>query len=109
MEGADCDWPRSFGLRVGSVPVPRDGVDAGWIGCGGGLAAAECAAEYGERGELGFDSKWRGGGNWVLAARRASYRCGWHSGNGEANRAGTDERSRDWRSAACGCGLSRGD
>jgi len=44
-------------LDCGSVasPVSRDGIDAGWVGCDCGLAAAERADQYGERGVLGVD------------------------------------------------------
>src|SRR5580704_6873857 len=56
VEGANCDWARSSRLWVGGVALSRDGIDEGWVGCDCGLAAAQCAGEYGERGFVGFDS-----------------------------------------------------
>src|ERR1700722_14901432 len=56
VEGANSDWARSPGLRVRGFAISRNGVDEGWVGRDCGLAAAECAGEYGERRVVGFDS-----------------------------------------------------
>ena len=66
-------------LDTGSVasPVSRDGADEGWFGCDCGLADSECAAEYGQRCELGVVSSWRRRWHGIFAARGTGMRGRW--------------------------------
>src|SRR5580704_780433 len=107
VESADRDWTRSSGLRIGGFPVSGDRSHEGWLGCDRRLAAAECAGEYRQRRELGFDSQWRRCGNWILATCGAGGLRRWYPGDGEAHRTSADQRPRNGRSAARGCRLSR--
>ncbi len=55
------------------------------------LAAAECAAEYRQRRELGFDSQWRRRGHRLLAARRTSHSRRRLERNGRTHSARADQ------------------
>ena len=89
--GADRHRPRSSGFRLGGQPEPRDRGDAGRLGCGLRLAAAQRAAQHRERRDLGLDPPRRRRRHGLLAA------CG------RGHRAATARRPR---AAACGacCG-----
>ena len=82
LKASHRDRPRPSGLRLGGFSLSRNGKNERWLGCGGGLGAAQCPAEHGERSELGFDSqRWRSGHR-LLTARRASHGCGRLERNG---------------------------
>ncbi len=56
LEGADRDRPRSPRFRLGRLAQSRDRSDAGRLGCGVGLAAAQRAAELRDRARPGCRS-----------------------------------------------------
>ena len=104
-QGADRDWTRSPGLRLGGFAFPRDGEHERWLGRGRRLAAAECAGEYGSGRVVGFDPQRRRRGHWLLAACGAGHGRRRHRHDGQAHRARADDRSRHGRDSACGRGV----
>jgi len=109
VEGAHRDRARPSGLWFRRFALSRDRKNARRLRRGGRLGAAECAAEHGERGELGLHSQWRRRGHRLLAARGPSDGSRWIEGNGGTHRTRAHERSRHRCCAARGRGLSRGD
>ena len=102
-QGADRDGPRSPGLRLGRVALPRDRSHEGRQRRHRRLAAAECVAEHRQRRVVGVDPQRRRRWHRLLAARRTSDGCRRHRRDGQAHRARADERSRNRRRAARGC------
>ena len=85
LKAPDRDGPRSFGLRLGGIALPRDGSDEGRQRCDCRLALAECAAEHGQRRVVGLDSQRRRRGHRLFAARRAGDGCRRERGHGQAH------------------------
>ena len=76
--------PRSSRLGLGRESESRDRGHARRLRCGLGLAAAQCAAQYRERRDLGLDSSWRRRRHGLLAARRRRHRVRRHRGRRRA-------------------------
>ena len=74
LSAPDRDRPRSPGFRFRGQPESRDRGDAGWLGCGVRLAAAQCAAQHRQRRHLGVDSSRRRRRHGLFAARRRGHR-----------------------------------
>ncbi len=90
-EGADRDRPRPPRLRLGRQPQPRDRGDARRLRRGLRLAAAQRAAQHGERRHLGVAASRRRRRHGLLAARRRRDRLRRHA-----------TRPRGASSACCG-------
>ena len=90
-------------LDSGSVASPNRETEAMLrrIGCGIGLAAAQCAAQYRQRRHLGVVPPRRRRRHGLFAARRRGHRLRRHAGGRAAHRAGAVERSGHRRHAPC--------
>ena len=92
-------------IVIGGEPEPRDRGDEGRLGCGVGLAAAECAAQLRQRRDLGVAASWRRRRHRLFAACRHGDRGRWYARCRAAAGARAVERSRHRRDAPRRCRL----
>ena len=104
-EGADRHRPRSSRQRLGGEPEPRNRSDARRLGRGVRLAAAQCAAQLRQRGDVGLAASRRRRRDRLFAARRHGDCRRRNAGGCAPYRAGALERSGDGGHASCRCGL----
>ncbi len=109
LKGTRGHWPRSSRLRVRCFPQSRDRSHAGRLRRGFGLAAAERAAQYRVRRNVGLVPSWRRSRHGLLSACRHGRRLRWHAGRRRKNRPCFVERPGNGRHAPRRRGLSAGD
>ena len=106
-QGAGRHRPRSSGFGLRCITQPRDGSDAGRLGCRLRLAAAQCAFELRLGRDLGLAAPWRRCRHGLFPTRRHGHLRRWNARSGQAHRTGVVERSGDRRHAPCRCRLRR--
>ena len=104
-EGAHRHRARPPGLRLRGLTLPRNREHERRQRRHRRLARAERAAQYRLRRQLGFVPPRRRGGDWILAARGASHRGRWHTGDGETAESRADQRPGNRRRSPRGRGL----